>query len=91
MALDETATALRPDLVVLAAVSAALLSEPVEELRALAARFPLALAGAGAEEEIVARVGAIHLRQGPLDAAELLASRFLDQTSPDELRPSEPS
>ena len=42
-------------------------------------------------EEIVARVGAIHLRQGPLDAAELIASRFLDHTNPGERRPSEPS
>jgi MerR family transcriptional regulator, light-induced transcriptional regulator len=74
--IDETATALRPDLVVLAAVSAALLTGSAEELRDLAGRFPLALAGSGAEDDLAARVGAIHLRQGPVEAAEVIASRL---------------
>ena len=74
--IDETATALRPDLVVLASVAAARLTGCAEELRDLAARFPLALAGAGADDELVARIGATHLRQGPVEAAAVVASRL---------------
>ena len=65
--IDETAEALRPDLVVLASVDPAGLRRSVEDLRHLAARFPLALAGAGAE--LAAETGAIPLREGPVEAA----------------------
>lgn len=71
--IDETATALRPDLVVIAAVDGSLLSVSAEELRALGARFPLALAGAGADEALAA-IGARLLREGPAAAAAIVAS-----------------
>ena len=46
--IDETATTLLPDLVVLAAVNSARLSGHTDALHSLATRFLLALAGAGA-------------------------------------------
>lgn len=72
--IDETATALRPDLVVVAAVDASRLSAGAEGLRDLGARFPLALAGAGADEALAAQVEARHLREGPVEAAAIVAS-----------------
>ena len=72
--LDETATALRPDLVVVAAVDAARLITCADELRELAARVPLALAGAGADEALAAQIGARFLGEGPVEAATVVAS-----------------
>lgn len=72
--LRETAASLRPDLVVVAAVDAARLNACAEELRALGARFPLAVAGAGADGALAARVGARLLREGPVEAAAVVAS-----------------
>ena len=69
----ETATGLRPDLVVIAAVDAGPLAARADELRELAALFPLALAGAGADAGLAARVGATHLDQGPVEAAAHVA------------------
>jgi DNA-binding transcriptional MerR regulator len=69
----ETATGLRPDLVVIAAVDAGPLEARVDELRELAALFPLALGGAGADAGLAARVGATHLHQGPVEAAAHVA------------------
>ena len=46
--IDETAITLRPDLIVVAAVDSARLSEQADALHRLATRFRLALAGAGA-------------------------------------------
>ena len=67
--IDETATALRPDLVVVAAVDPARLSGQADALRSLAGRFQLALAGAGASEPLVAEIGAAHLNENPIEAA----------------------
>lgn len=72
--IDETAAALRPDLIVVAAAEASRLSGCAEELSNLGARFPLALAGAGADEALVAQIGASHLREGPVEAATVVAS-----------------
>jgi len=72
--IDETATTLRPNLVVVAAVDASRLTPVAEELRNLAARFPLALAGAGADEALVEQIGATRLADGPVEAAAVVAS-----------------
>ena len=72
--IDETATALRPDLVVVAAVDAAKLSAFVPELRDLATRFPLALAGAAGVEALVDQTGADYLALGPVEAAAAVAA-----------------
>lgn len=71
----ETATELRPALVVMSAVDPARLSVCAEALRELAAQFPLALAGAGASEDLVAKLGAIRLAEGPIEAAAAVAAR----------------
>ncbi len=73
--IDETATTLRPDLVVIAAVDSARLSGQADELHGLATRFQLALAGAGASATLVAEIGAIHLDEEPIEAAATVASR----------------
>ena len=69
----EAAKALQPDLVVIASVDDSKLLTCEEELRDLAARFPLALAGAGISGALADRLGAQHLREGPLDAAVSVA------------------
>ncbi len=71
----ETATELRPALVVMSAVDPARLSVCAEELCELAAQFPLALAGAGASETLAAKLGAIRLALGPIEAAAAVAAR----------------
>jgi hypothetical protein len=38
------------------------------------ARFPLAVAGAGADEALASQVGATYLPDGPVEAAALVAS-----------------
>ncbi len=73
--IDETATTLQPDLVVLAAVDSALLSGQGDALHGLATRFQLALAGAGANATLVSEIGAIHLDGNPIEAAATVASR----------------
>ena len=72
--IDETASALRPDLVVLAAVDPARLRACAEALRDLGSRFPLALAGAGADDALAAEIGARRLEDGPVEAAAAVAS-----------------
>ena len=72
--IDETATALRPDLVVLAAVDPARLRACAEPLRDLGSRFPLALAGAGADDALAAEIGARRLEDGPVEAAAAVAA-----------------
>ena len=71
----ETATTLRPDLVVVAAVDSARLSGQVDALQSLGSRFQLALAGAGASKTLVAEIGATHLDEDPIEAAATVASR----------------
>ena len=73
--IDETATTLRPDLVVIAAVDSERLSGQTDALHSLATRFQLALAGAGANETLVADIGATHLNENPIEAAATVASR----------------
>ena len=75
--IEDTAAALRPDLVVVAAAVTSRLTDQVDELRNLGVRFPLALAGAGAEEGVVGQIGASHLREGPVEAAAIVASTEL--------------
>jgi MerR family transcriptional regulator, light-induced transcriptional regulator len=72
--IDETASALRPDLVVLAAVDPARLRPCVEALRDLGSRFPLALAGAGADDALAEEIGTRRLADGPVEAAAAVAS-----------------
>jgi methanogenic corrinoid protein MtbC1 len=72
----ETATTLHPNLVVVAAVRAAPLSNCAEDLRDLAARLPLAVAGAGADAPLASQVGATYLPDGPVQAAALVASAW---------------
>lgn len=70
----ETATTLRPDLVVLAVIDAGQLTPFAEELRNLAAQFRLALACADTGEALVGELGAIHLHEGPTAAAAAVAA-----------------
>ena len=72
--LDETATTLRPALVVVAAVDSARLSGQADALHSLATRFQLALAGAGASESLATEIGATHLDEDPIGAATTVAS-----------------
>lgn len=71
---DETSSALRPDLIVLATVDAARLRPCVKSLQDLGSRFPLALAGAGADEALAAEIGVRRLEDGPVEAAAAVAS-----------------
>lgn len=73
--IDETATTLRPELVVVAATDAAKLTPFTEELSNLASHFQLVLAGGGAMRALAGRIGVTHLDQGPIEAAAAVASR----------------
>ncbi len=73
--IDETATALRPDLVVLASIDASRLTPFTEELSHLATHFQLALACVGGIKALVGEIGATHLDEGPIEAAAAVASR----------------
>ena len=75
LTIDETATTLRPDLIVVAAVDSARLSGQADALHRLATRFQLALAGAGASETLAVEIGATHLDENPIEAAATVASR----------------
>jgi DNA-binding transcriptional MerR regulator len=70
----ETATALEPDLVVVAAFDAARLSGEGDALRGLATRYRLALAGPGASPTLASAIGATHLDEDPITAAATVAS-----------------
>ena len=73
--IDQTATTLRPDLIVLAAIDAAQLAPFAEELQNLATKFRLALACAGTVETLEGKAAATYLVEGPIDAAAAVASR----------------
>ncbi len=73
--IDQTATTLQPDLIVLSVIDAAQLTPFTEELRNLATKSRLALACGGAAETLVGEVGATHLHEGPIEAAAAVASR----------------
>ena len=70
--LTRTAEATRPTLVVVAASTPDVLEPHRDALGALAARFPLALAGAGVSAELAEAVGARHLTADPVTEAEQL-------------------
>jgi len=74
--IDETAITLRPDLIVVAAVDSARLSEQADALHRLATGFRLALAGVGASATLVAEIGATHLDENPIEAAATVASHI---------------
>lgn len=69
-----TAEAVSPQRVVVASTMAHCLPPVEHELRALAASFRVALAGAGVSPELAERVGAEHLDSDPVTAAERLAA-----------------
>ena len=69
---SETAEAIRPRLVVLVAISSGALSERVDEVAAIAAHWPLALAGAAADGELTRATGARLLEADPVTEAEAL-------------------
>ena len=70
----EVADRVEPDLVVLTAALAGRLARSEDDLRALSARWPLALAGAGVTEQMACDCGARHLTQDPVTAAGSLAA-----------------
>lgn len=72
----DAAERLRPDVVVVAAVTPSRLGSVRDELARLAQHSRLALAGAGVDSELPSEVGAEHLPEGPVEAAEQLAARF---------------
>jgi DNA-binding transcriptional MerR regulator len=67
--LDSAVRHLQPQVVVLAATTSAPFLNALDGLRALADTVPLALAGAGATEEVVAATGAMALRGDPVSEA----------------------
>ena len=72
--LARTAEETRPELVVVAASTPDVL-EPIRDVLVdLGARFPLALAGAGASAQLAAEVGARHLPGDPVTEAEQLTA-----------------
>lgn len=72
--LTRAAEATQPALVVVAASTPDVLDPLRDELAALGARFPLALAGPGVSTEFARAVGARHLPGDPVTEAELLGS-----------------
>jgi DNA-binding transcriptional MerR regulator len=70
--LTRTAAARPPDLVVVAATQPGTLEPLAAELAALADTAPLALAGAGAAEQLATAVGARRLNTDPVTAAETI-------------------
>jgi DNA-binding transcriptional MerR regulator len=69
----QVADATEPDIVVIVAALPGRLSGRVDELRDLADRWPLALAGAGVNDALAAACGARHLAQDPVTAAGSVA------------------
>ncbi|HEU4331435.1 MAG TPA: cobalamin B12-binding domain-containing protein [Lapillicoccus sp.] len=67
--LDSAVRHLRPQVVVLAATTSAPFLADLDTLRSLAGRVRVALAGAGATDEIVAATGAMALRGDPVTEA----------------------
>jgi methanogenic corrinoid protein MtbC1 len=67
--LDSAVGHLHPQMVVLSATTSESFLKSLEGLRVLAERVPVALAGAGATDEVVAAAGAIALRGDPVTEA----------------------
>jgi DNA-binding transcriptional MerR regulator len=70
----DTTRRVAPDVVVIAALDSDRWRSENDELAALSKAGRLALAGAGASPALAARLGAEHLDEDPLDAAERLAA-----------------
>lgn len=66
----DTANRLAPQLVVVVTLLESRLGAVADELRALTEAWAVAVAGAGASEEIAALIGADYVPDGPLEAAE---------------------
>jgi DNA-binding transcriptional MerR regulator len=75
--IEETAERISPQLVVLATLLPSRIGSVLDEVRALAARWRVALAGAGVTPELAEEAGAEYLADGPLEAAERLAQPSL--------------
>lgn len=69
----EACTTFGPDVTVLSAVTASAFEEQAEELAALARVRPLAIAGAGAGEELAAKFGCHFLEGDPVAAAAVVS------------------
>ncbi len=72
--LGRAARDLRPDIVVLAATDPGRFDAVAEGLTGLGGTAPTALAGAGANDDVVARLGLSRLEGDPVTAAEALAA-----------------
>jgi methanogenic corrinoid protein MtbC1 len=72
--IGQVADAVEPEIVVVVAALPGRLSGHVDELRELADRWPLVLAGAGVDEPLAHACGARHLAQDPVRAAASLAA-----------------
>src|SRR3954467_7926258 len=68
--IEEAATQVEPDLVVVVAALPERLVPILDGLRALGERWPTAIAGAGASATLAARAGVQHLEGDPVGAAE---------------------
>lgn len=75
--LEETAERISPQLVVLATLLPSRVGSVLHEVRALAARWRVALAGAGVTPELAEQAGAEFLPDGPLEAADRLSEPAL--------------
>lgn len=71
--IEDTAERISPQLVVLATLLPSRIGSVLDDVRALAARWRVALAGAGVTPELAEQVGADYLADGPLEAADRLS------------------
>jgi len=78
----ETARALAPDLVVIATVDDARMVEHRDEIAALAARVPTALAGPGVTAELARAAGALPLLGSPTTAAARVVAAMTPEGPP---------
>jgi methanogenic corrinoid protein MtbC1 len=73
--IEEAATHVEPEVVVVAAALAERLVPIVDDLRALGERWPTEIAGAGASAALAARAGVQHLDSDPVAGAESVSLR----------------
>jgi MerR family transcriptional regulator, light-induced transcriptional regulator len=66
----EAASSVQPRLTTVTAAMPGALERAVPELRELAARWPLAIAGAGSSQHLADRCGALHVPDDPITAAK---------------------
>jgi methanogenic corrinoid protein MtbC1 len=70
--LADTATKLSPDAVILASVATEPFAAAARKIASLSRRVPVLLGGAGADEDLAARLGALVLEADPIEAAATL-------------------